>query len=480
MNGKRTYCILGTMLLAIASLGAGVSAEQGNERLCDLEELGILEINMDDGVIDAVITTEAFLSFMDSDDATLLIIESIGMDVGLTDDGDLELSEIEIGVGEEQSDEIAVILRLSDELVELLHEEDLDSGDLLRELGFGDDLGLDDFNPEVADDYWHSRIYWADEAFQVRGSQDDYDAVMDAEDPEDEFYRVLEEFEENYDELIEETFGARLHWADEAYHIRGSQDDYNRVMEAEDPADEFYNIYEELMQEWEEEEEVQWVDEEDDSADTDMEELLGNQCECGTLEGTFSIDEDGNGTMIGLVYNDDGEVIANMTGEFDSDGFVHGLAGADNITDVQWKAVYDDGHFTGLWKMINESDDTRGVLKGYYEANETGESGVFHGKWKVKDCEHMKDRNGGPDMDEIRPRHTPLKVDSDRVDTRPMDISPKQKPLMEKLGDVMDEPLIEDENGAIVDIGDAAAGSTLGTIALLGAGFIRRRITGGL
>ena len=427
MNGKRTYCILGTMLLAIASLGAGVSAEQGNERLCDLEELGILEINMDDGVIDAVITTEAFLSFMDSDDATLLIIESIGMDVGLTDDGDLELSEIEIGVGEEQSDEIAVILRLSDELVELLHEEDLDSGDLLRELGFGDDLGLDDFNPEVADDYWHSRIYWADEAFQVRGSQDDY----------------------------------------------------NRVMEAEDPADEFYNIYEELMQEWEEEE-VQWVDEEDDSADTDMEELLGNQCECGTLEGTFSIDEDGNGTMIGLVYNDDGEVIANMTGEFDSDGFVHGLAGADNITDVQWKAVYDDGHFTGLWKMINESDDTRGVLKGYYEANETGESGVFHGKWKLKDCEHMKDRNGGPDMDEIRPRHTPLKVDSDRVDTRPMDISPKQKPLMEKLSDVMDEPLVEDENGAIVDIGDAAAGSTLGTIALLGAGFIRRRITGGL
>ena len=416
------------MLLAIATLGSGVSAEQSNERLSDLEDLGILELSMDDGVIEAMVTTDAFLTFMNSDEAALLVIESIDMNVGLSDEGELELTEIDIGVGEEQSDEIAVTLRLSDELVELLQDEDLDSEDLLRELGFGDDLGLDDFNPEVADNYWHSRIYWADEAFQVRGSQDDY----------------------------------------------------NRVMEAEDPADEFYNIYEELMQEWEEEEEVQWVDEEDDSADTDMEELLGNQCECGTLEGTFSIDEDGNGTMIGLVYNDDGEVIANMTGEFDSDGFVHGLAGADNITDVQWKAVYDDGHFTGLWKMINESDDTRGVLKGYYEANETGESGVFHGKWKLKDCEHMKDRNGGPDMDEIRPRHTPLKVDSDRVDTRPMDISPKQKPLMEKLGDVMDEPLIEDENGAIVDIGDAAAGSTLGTIALLGAGFIRRRITGGL
>ena len=83
-------------------------------------------------------------------------------------------------------------------------------------------------------------------------------------------------------------------------------------------------------------------------------------------------------------------------------------------------------------------------------------------------------------MDEVRPRHSPIMVDADRIDTRPMDIKPKQKPLMEKLGDVMDEPLVEDENGAIVDIGDAAAGSTLGTIALLGAGFIRRRITGGL
>ena len=52
---------------------------------------------------------------------------------------------------------------------------------------------------------------------------------------------------------------------------------------------------------------------------------------------------------------------------------------------------------------------------------------------------------------------------------------------MDKLGDVMDKPLVEDENGgAIVDVGEAAAGSTLGTIALLGAGFIRRRITGGI
>ena len=92
----------------------------------------------------------------------------------------------------------------------------------------------------------------------------------------------------------------------------------------------------------------------------------------------------------------------------------------------------------------------------------------------------MQENAGESDVDEVRPRHTPIKIDANRIDTRPMDITPKQKPLMEKLGDVMDEPLVEDEEGSIVDVGDAAAGSTLGTIALLGAGFIRRRITGGL
>tara|TARA_B100000401_G_scaffold365872_1_gene264018 strand:- start:1033 stop:1569 length:537 start_codon:yes stop_codon:yes gene_type:complete len=129
------------MLLAIATLGSGVSAEQSNERLSDLEDLGILELSMDDGVIEAMVTTDAFLTFMNSDEAALMVIESIDMNVGLSDEGELELTEIDIGVGEEQSDEIAVTLRLSDELVELLQHEDLDSEDLLRELGFGDDLG---------------------------------------------------------------------------------------------------------------------------------------------------------------------------------------------------------------------------------------------------------------------------------------------------------------------------------------------------
>ena len=510
MFGKRTYCILGTMLLAVATLGSGVSAEQSNERLYDLEELGILELSMEEGVVEAMITSESFLSFMNSDDAALLAIESITMNVGLSDDGELELTEIDINVGEEQSNEIAVTLRLSDDLLELLHDEDLSSEDLLRELGFGDDLGLDDFNPEVADDYWHSRTYWADEAYQVRGSQADYDAVMDSEDPEEEFYNIYEEVMSDWEEEEE------IHWADEApenverelmdelveardgdisqviiiVNTDGEIADVTILVIYEDGEYEIFtfstmliDIREQLLDvdaivvwNWIPTPPVDPVDEDDDELDV----LRRSQCERGTLRGAFTLDENGNGTMRGLVYDEDGEVISNMWGQFDADGFAHGLGGVDNQTDVRWKAVYLDGEFEGLWKMTNESDDTRGVLKGYYEVNETGDSGVFKGKWKETGCHHMVEDVDRPDMDEVRPRHAPIKIDADRIDTRPMDISPKQKPLMEKLGDVMDEPLVEDENGAIVDIGDAAAGSTLGTIALLGAGFIRRRITGGL
>ena len=123
MIGKRTYCILGTMLLAFASLGAGVSAEQNDEQATNLEELGVLEISIDEhGVVEAVITQDALLSFMNSDDEAILAIESIDATVDLDDDGNILLSDIDLGIGEEQRDEVAVTLRLSEELVEILQD----------------------------------------------------------------------------------------------------------------------------------------------------------------------------------------------------------------------------------------------------------------------------------------------------------------------------------------------------------------------
>ena len=135
--------------------------------------------------------------------------------------------------------------------------------------------------------------------------------------------------------------------------------------------------------------------------------------------------------------------------------------------------------------MIDENDTTNGLLKGYYEVNEAGDAGVFHGKWKESDCRadlEVEVRDSLPPVVDTEPRHNPLRVDAERVDdVRQLDKSPEAKPLMDKMGDLMDKPLVEDEEGGmVINVGDAAAGSTLGTIALLGAGFLRRRITGGL
>ena len=524
------------MLLAFASLGAGVSAEDCNDQMADLEELGVLELSIgENGVVEAVVTQDAFLSFMNSDEEAILVIESIDVTVGLDDDGNLLLSDFDIGVGEEQQDEIAVTLRLSEELVEILQDEDVDLHHLLVDLGFGDDLGLDDFDPEVEeeyDDYYGSRIHWADEAYQLRGCQDDYDRVMDAEDPAEEFYAIYDEMmqdweeddsDEDWNESDEEDWSDEdgVHEAPEDDNDRDDRDSLEDLIEPRDgeidqiivivttdgeiaevtiiviyeDGDYEMNVYTMLLEEvrdriadfdgiviwnWVPAPPVDPVDDEDEGP-----EVLRERCARGLLRGTFTIDDDGNGTMRGLVMDDDGNVIGNMWGSFDTDGFAHGLGGADNVTDAKWKAVYEDGRFTGLWKMIDENDSTNGMLKGHYEVNEEGDAGVFHGKWKEADCRadlEMEERDVLPPVVDTEPRHKPLRVDAERVDdVRQLDKSPEAKPLMDKVGDLMDKPLVEDEEGGmVINVGDAAAGSTLGTIALLGAGFLRRRITGGL
>ena len=515
------------MLLAFASLGAGVTAEQSNEMTTDLEDLGILELSMDDnGVVEALITQDTFLLFMNSDDAALMAIESVTMSVSLGENGELVLSDFEVDIGENRSDEIAVTLRLSEELVDILHDEDVNLEDLLNQVGFGDDLGLDDFTPEASGDYadyYTSRLHWADEAYQLRGCQDDYDRVMDAEDSADEYYAIYDEMVQDWEEdeneteeepEVEDDSGDEL---DEEYHDapgeENDRDDRDRLDDALDMReDEITQIVVIVNTDGTIADVTVIVIYEDGEYDMfvftmlleDLRERLANfdgivvwnwvpsppgleeRCRSGTMQGTFTVDEDGNGTIRGQIYNEAGELVTNMWGGFSTDGFVRGLAG-DNVSMpiAQWKAVSEDGRFSGLWKMIDVEDDTRGILKGVYELNDNRTGGEFHGKWKAVNCHtdlDEVDEIERPDIGDVGPRHSPLRVDAERIDdVRQLDKAPKQKPLMDKLGDVMDKPIVEDaEGGSIVDIGDAAAGSTLGTIALLGAGFLRRRVTGGL
>ena len=478
MFGKRAYCILGTMLLAFASLGAGVSAEQSNEQVTDLEDLGILELSMsEDGVIEAMITKDAFFAFMDVEECQVPAIESISMVLSLDADGQLVLTEFSMGLGEEQSDEIEIIIHLSDDIVDLLDSEDLDLEELVSE------IGIEDYDDEYID-YLDSDVYWADQAYQLRGSQDDYDRVLDSEDPQYEFYLIYEEVAMDWeDEDSEEEFGPEEDVeSDEDWDDVDSEEDWSESDEE--------NWNESDEENWNESEDFDDELDEDDANDDeehwdDLTDLHRDYCDRGLLRGVFTVNDDGNGTMRGLVMDEDGNVIGNMWGSFNTDGFAHGFGGADNLTDAKWKAVYEDGRFTGLWKMIDENDSTHGLLKGLYELNDAGDGGVFHGKWKQVDCRDGFDRDemdSLPPVTDMEPRHSPIRVDAERIDdVRQLEKTPQQKPLMDKLGDVMDKPLIEDEDGGmVINIGDAAAGSTLGTIALLGAGFLRRRVTGGL
>jgi hypothetical protein len=536
------------MLLAFASLGAGmVSAEDCNEQTVDLEELGILEVSMsDDGVIEALIVKEAFFAFMNADEADLPAIESVAMSVSLGEDGELVLSDFDINVGENQPDEVAVTLRLSDELLDIIHSEDVDLSDLLSE------IGMEDVEEADYEEYYGSRLHWADEAYQLRGCQDDYDRVLEADDPQYEYYVIYEEMmhdweadepeeesnessdddweaedsDEDTDEDVEGESGDEL---DEEFH-ENPNDEYNEderdslddLIEPRDgeisqiivivntdgeiaevtiiviyeDGDYEMNVYTMLLEEvrarladfdgvviwnWIPAPPVDPVDDSDEGPD-----VLRERCARGLLRGTFTIDDDGNGAIRGLVMNANGEVVNHMWGTFDSDGFMHGLAGADNSTDAMWKAVADEGLFQGLWRTTSEDvDPMHGILKGHYEVNDARDGGVYHGKWKEVDCRDdldLEEMDSLPPVIDTEPRHNPIRVDAERVDdVRQLDKAPKQKPLMDKLGDVMDKPLVEDENGgSIVDVGEAAAGSTLGTIALLGAGFIRRRVTGGI
>jgi len=635
------------MLLAFASLNAGMaSAQQNDEQTVNLEDLGILELSLsDDGVIEALIVKEAFFGLMNMDEADLPAIESIAMCASLGEDGELVLSDVEIGVGENQPDEIAVTLRLSDELVELLQMQDISLAELVAQLGGTNDGNWLDSDSADYDEYYGSRIHWADEAYQLRGSQDDYDRVMEADDPQVEFYAIYDEMVQDWEEeeltcelslrasslnvsplgvspgdmlnlnwsmtgvvssqvylsvfsgwgaqyyhsSIEQNTGSfsvllpstldaseefhayvesaengqrtTMCWDYASFDVLGDDSDNGTDDEIEeedsndddgsevedDSGDELDEEYHEAPGEESDQDDSDALDDVLDSREDEITQIVvivntdgeiadvtviviyedgdydmyvftmlledlrarlvnfdgivvwnwipsppdvDERCVRGTLRGIFTADDDGGGTVRGLVMNMDGDVIANMWGTFDADGNVDGMAAVNGTTVAEWAGGYGNGHFRAQWRTIGtDIEPMHGILKGHYELNDTGTGGVYHGKWKVQDC-HDDTDDGIDDLDDMErpeigdtgPRHSPIRVDAERIDDlRPLEKAPTDKPLMKKISDVMDKPLVEDEDGgSIVDVGEAAVGSTLGTIALLGAGFVRRRFTGGI
>nr|MCS5534301.1 hypothetical protein [Candidatus Poseidoniales archaeon] len=568
------------------------------------------------------------------------------MCVSLGEDGELVISDVEIGLGENQPDEVAITLRLSEDLVVLLDTQDISMAELVSHLAATYDSESLDTDEEEYDEYEDSRIQWADEAYQLRGSQLDYDRVMAAEDPMVAFYEIYDELMQDWEEeeltcelslrasslnvsplgvspgdmlnlnwSMTGAVSSQVYlsvfsgWGAQYYHssieqntgsfsvllpstLDASEDFHAYVESAEngqrttmcwdyaafdvleddsdngtddgieeedsndeegpevedDSGDELDEEYHEAPGEENDQDDSDALDDVLDTREDEITQIvvivntdgeiadvtviviyedgeydmyvftmlledlrarLANfdgivvwnwmpsppdveeRCVRGTLRGVFTVDDDGGGTVRGLVMNLDGDVIANMWGTFDADGNVHGMAAVNGTAVAEWAGGYGNEHFRAQWRTIGtDVEPMHGILKGHYELNDSGTGGVYQGKWKVQDCHDDRDDDSDdlddmdrPDIGDVGPRHSPIRVDAERIDdVRQLDKAPaKDKPMMKKISDVMDKPLVEDENGgAIVDIGEAAVGSTLGTIALLGAGFIRRRITGGI
>jgi hypothetical protein len=265
---------------------------------------------------------------------------------------------------------------------------------------------------------------------------------------------------------------------------------------------------------------VHWVDFDlgDDSDDE-------TGCAGGLLAGQWTANDDGQGGLFrGLLMNSDGETIGHMSGQYNADGFRGQWTARGGSLEGTLGGTYANGTFHGQWAASDS--DLEGLLRGHYLSTGTG-IGVFRGQWVV-DCNNgggidpvpaphrvckkvqvkveirdlttdahneststqtvtrvicIQAISHGSDSVGISPVPTPIphpRPIDDVKERPPVDIIVPEYKEGDDLSDVMDKPILETEGGAIIDISDAAAGSTLGTIALLGAGFLRRRLTGGI
>ncbi len=216
----------------------------------------------------------------------------------------------------------------------------------------------------------------------------------------------------------------RVHYADRAYQIRGYQVDYDRVLDAEDPLAEFYQILEELeldteeeddfpMSEWEDEEQEdeeefpmgEWEPSDDEDEGDDefpITEWMPTDCDAGLLAGAYVMNEDGSGILEGRVLDLDGEIIGYITADIHENGLVVGEGGdLDGTTTVEWTAVGQDGRFVGLWQMLDGEDS--GVIAGTFD------EGTFAGFFMSEGCSIIHpDYVLGDELVGISPVPTPI------------------------------------------------------------------------
>ena len=194
------------------------------------------------------------------------------------------------------------------------------------------------------------------------------------------------------------------------------------------------------------------------------------RCPHGYLIGGYNVNDEGMGYFQGQILSHDNESIGSLWGEF-TNGTFHGEYEVRGNTGTL-RGIYNaNGSFRGVWQ--DDVDDVNGFLRGFYLDFED-RRGELRGKWKA-DCSEP-DCAGDEDITPAKVKPMKLKKKPMKVDKKPMKV--EKKDSLDKVKDLMDEEVIETKGGYSVDVGEAAAGSTLGTISLLGAGFLRRRLCG--
>ncbi len=193
-------------------------------------------------------------------------------------------------------------------------------------------------------------------------------------------------------------------------------------------------------------------------------------CPRGYLVGGYNINDEGMGYFQGKILSHDNVTIGHLWGEF-TNGTFHGEYEVRGNTGTH-RGIYNaNGSFRGVWQ--DDVEDVNGFLRGFYLDFED-RRGELRGKWKM-DC---SERDCAEDSASTPTKIKPMKMEKKpvKIDKKPVKV--EKKDSLDKVGDVMGETLVETESGYSIDVGEAAAGSTLGTISLLGAGFLRRRLCG--
>ena len=253
---QRFRRILACLLtLALVAPVAGLVGAEEDGQTSDLEDLGILEVIVnEDGTVEVTITQEAFAALaLELSNQTLPPVISIDMFIGLGDDGNMFLDDVVVVLGDEYPDVVTINIAIGQNLINAVLNGDITLDELVSmSLGLATDAdgcltGI------VILEGGSNCITAVDESDEEDEYDEDdyYNATDNDEHPwEDEHNETHDEDEEPWDEHP---------WEDEHNETDDEEpcdehpwEDDDDTSDDEDDWSEFDEAWQELMEEYDE------------------------------------------------------------------------------------------------------------------------------------------------------------------------------------------------------------------------------------